>query len=265
MASTALFAMAACGSDNESTDESDTTTAPTEAESDTTTATTEAEAETTIDDTTVETTGDTTPDTTEDTTSDTTEDTSGSTTDDTTAASTDGTGVTPDAYEVILRGLLLTAEEIGPTFSESEFVGGDGTTPCGVDVESQHPTVATAGTQLNSDDPELVMVQEIKAYETEEEAAAAFALATTGFDCGSGDGFEFGDVTDVSAELGTEAFALTVASDVSEGAMFVALYSDAIVIMQFQQRAGAAPPVGIDDPTTIAIEAIDKIKTSLES
>ena len=261
MAVTTLVALTACGSDKKAadtteaaatTDASPTTVAETDAP-----ATTIAETTPATDSTTDETTADTGE--TDATTAETTE-----TTEDTTADTTDASGSTPssDDLESVLQQLLLTPAEVGPTFVEDTYSGGDGTTPCGINVDGQFPSIAKVGTQIVNAEPAVALLEEIHVYDSDTEAEGAFNLASTGFGCGTVEGITFGDLADVSDQLGLPSYGITVTSDNVEGVIFLALESDAIVVLQFQQEAGADVS-SLPDPTTVTQAAIDKIESLL--
>ena len=259
IAATTLVALTSCSSDSKSsattekstvtTDAPDTTVAETDAP-----ATTEAPATTTA-----ETTAETTETTTDETTGETTEETTDATTESTTEETT---GDTTDDVEAILQELLLTPEEVGPTFVEDTYEGGDGTTPCGINVDGQFPSIAKVGTQIDNADPAVALQEEIHVYNTDDEAQGAFNLASTGFACGTVEGITFGDLTDVSDDLGLPSYGITVTSEGVEGVIFLALESDAVIVLQFQQEAGADVS-SLPDPTTVTKAAIDKIETLL--
>ena len=164
----------------------------------------------------------------------------------------------------MLKELLLTPAEVGPTFVEGTYEGGDGKTPCGINVEGQFPPVAKVGTEIDNAEPAVAMLEEIHVYDTDDEAEGAFNLASTGFGCGTVEGLTFGDLTDVSEELGLPSYAISVTTDSVEGVIFLALESDAVIVLQFQQEAGADVST-IPDPATVTKAAIDKIETLLNS
>ncbi|MCU1390942.1 MAG: hypothetical protein JWL72_4280, partial [Ilumatobacteraceae bacterium] len=114
--------------------------------------------------TTGDTTAPTTAETTAPTTAPTTADTAAATTDsiDTTATTGDSTGSsavpTPDQLTAQLEPLLLTPEEIGPSFVKDTFTDPEGGTPCGVEVDTKYPPYAIAWTQLVQPEPLLAML-----------------------------------------------------------------------------------------------------------
>lgn len=257
VAATTLVALTSCSSDSESSSTTEQTTVTTDAP-ETTVAETDAP-------TTTEATEATTAETGENTTDETneTDETTAKTTDETTEGTTEETsGDTTDDVETILRGLLLTPEEVGPTFVEDTYEGGDGTTPCGINVEGQFPSIAKVGTRIDNADPAVAMLEEIHVYNTDEEAQGAFNLASTGFACGTVEGVTFGDLTDVSDDFGLPSYGITVTSEGVEGVIFLALESDAVIVLQFQQEAGADVS-SLPDPSTVTKAAIDKIETLL--
>jgi len=238
IAATTLVALTSCSSDSKSSATTEKATVTTDA-ADTTVAETDAPTTTEAPETTAETTETTTAETTAETTGDTTDD-----------------------VEAILQELLLTPEEVGPTFVEDTYEGGDGTTPCGINVDGQFPSIAKVGTQIDNADPAVALQEEIHVYNTDDEAQGAFNLASTGFACGTVDGITFGDLTDVSDDFGLPSYGITVTSEGVEGVIFLALESDAVIVLQFQQEAGADVS-SLPDPTTVTKAAIDKIETLL--
>ncbi len=271
LASTTLVGLTACGSSSTASSKTDKTTVtttkapstttksttPKTTTPKTTTPTTAAAVDTIPDTSPADTTPDTTPVTTGDTTPDTTADTTGTSTAGT------GTGTSRADAEAALKTLLLTPAEVGPTFVEDTYTPGNGTTPCGINVEGQVPSIASTGTQIDSNEPLLALIEQIKVYDTTAEAKNAFDLASTGFACGSTETVTLGDLTDVSAQLGIPSFAVNVAANGTEGVLILALEKDAIVVMQFEKKAGAADAPGTPDTMTVAQAALTKIQNAL--
>ncbi|MCU1401660.1 MAG: hypothetical protein JWN62_4769 [Acidimicrobiales bacterium] len=196
------------------------------------------------------------------------------TTADTTSATTEGTSAstggstassvlpTPDELIAQLEPLLLTPEEVGPSFVKQPFSDPPGGTPCGIEVESTYPAYAITGTELVEPEPLLAMLEEVRVYPSRDDAAAAYKLAVTGFSCGSAEGLTLGTPTDLSSQLGVTGVGISLATDQYEGAIVIAQDRDAIFVFQFQAAIGADTS-SVPDPATVATAGIKKINDAL--
>lgn len=164
-----------------------------------------------------------------------------------------------------LTGLLLTPEDVGPGFAEQPYEEDDEPTPCGAEIDQQNPYDAIVGTVLAEEERQLYLQHELRTYADEEAAAATFAAAQEGFGCGAETtqpGVSLGEVTDVSAEVGAEAFVVEVNAEgeAVEGGLVVAQVGPVLSVYQFQG------PTDIEDgPDSQAIVAanIEVLQTEL--
>jgi hypothetical protein len=224
------LSLTACGDDGDD-DTADTTDTSAETD-DTGTDATEAETDDTTEDTATE---DTTDDTaTEDTaTEDTTED-GGETSDD-------------------LTGLLVTAEDVGEGFAEQPYQTSTEPGPCGTSIDEDNPFDAIVGTVLVHDELGLAVQHELRTYADEEVAGTTFGAAQEAFACGdqtTEPGLVLGEVTDVSADVGTDAFVVTLTAeeDGYEGGLVIAQVGQVLSVYAFQ-----GPLDATEGPDALAI------------
>lgn len=158
------------------------------------------------------------------------------------------------AAEEALAELLVTPEDLGEGFTEGPYDPVEGG-PCGTDPDVEFPPLFRNGRAMQHEEAQLGMLHELRVYDTDETASSAFEAATFAVGCGADtvDGiFTLGEVTDISEEMGTDAFAVEISGGDIEGVMIVALYSDLLSVYQFQGAPGAAEAAAAPDPLLIA-------------
>ncbi|HEX7135083.1 MAG TPA: hypothetical protein VF228_21095 [Iamia sp.] len=232
------LSLTACGDDGDDTaDTADTadTSAETEdtATEDTATDDTEAETEDTTDDTEAE---------TEDTTEDTEADTPGD-----------------------LTGLLVTAEDVGEGFAEQPYETSTEPGPCGTAIDEDYPYDAIVGTVLAHEELGLGLQHELRTYADEETAATTFTAAQDALACGdqtTEPGVVLGEVTDTTAEVGADAFVVTVTAeeDGVEGGIVVVQVGQVLSVYQFQ---GPVEVTEGPDPLAIVTANVESLQTEL--
>lgn len=156
--------------------------------------------------------------------------------------------------EAKLATLLLTADDLGPTFTEREASDSD-EGPCGGDIDSDFPPLVKAQTAFQSDELQLAMQQDLRVFESEDAASTAFDGFVEAVSCGADttDGsIQLGEPTDVTDQVGQKAVAVSITGDGVEGVGVVVHYSDVIATYQFQGATGAAEASGIASPLEIA-------------
>ena len=149
-----------------------------------------------------------------------------------------------------LATLLITADDLGPTFVERE-ANDDGEGPCGGKVDDDFPPAVKAQAAFQSDELQLAMQQDLRVFESEDAASAAYDGFVAAVSCGSdtADGsLQLGEPTDVTNEVGQKATAVAITAQGSEGVGVVVHYSDLIATYQFQGATGAADAAGIGSP-----------------
>lgn len=257
LAATSLVALSACSSNSKSI-ASTTSGATTPA---TTTAGTAATAKTTVPATTnapATTRGDTTiAATTPQTVADTVAETSP-------ATNETATTISRQQLQTALHTLLLTPQEVGPNFVLDTFTTPPGSTPCGINVDGQVPSIALTGTQIVHPNPDLAMIEEIRGYGSTAEAKNAYDLATTGFSCGKTDTLTLGNPTDVSGDLKVPSIAVTVSGGDVDGVIVIALVTDAIVVFQFQSVTGAPQSPDAPNPIDVSAAGLAKIQKFID-
>lgn len=214
------LSLAACGDDGGDEDTADTTT--TEAAASEDTSTTEA----VTDDTAAE------------------ETTTEAGTEDTTAE---------EAPDGDLTGLLLTPADVGEGFVEQAYETSTEPGPCGTMIDEENPFDAIVGTVLVQEELGLALQHELRTYADEATAAATFGAAEEALSCGAETaqpGLSLGDVTDVSADVGAEAFAVAVTSeeDGIEGGLLTVQVGNVLSVYQFQGPSGVE-----DGPDALAV------------
>lgn len=155
-----------------------------------------------------------------------------------------------------LTSLLVTPEAVGEGFVESDYETSTEPGPCGTSIDADYPYDTVVGTVLVEETAQLALQHELRTYADETSAADTFAYAQDALSCGaetSVEGVALGDVTDVSAEIGADAFAVEVTSeaDGSEGALVVVLAGPVLSVFQFQ---GPADVEEGPDPVAIVTE-----------
>lgn len=158
------------------------------------------------------------------------------------------------AAEEALAELLVTPEDLGEGFTEGPYDPAEGG-PCGTDPDDDFPPLFRNGRAMLNEEAQLGMLHELRVYDTDATASSAFEAATVAVGCGEDtvDGIlALGDVTDISAEMGTDAFAVEISGGDIEGVMIVALYSDLLSVYQFQGAPGAAEAANAPNPLDIA-------------
>lgn len=160
-----------------------------------------------------------------------------------------------------LATLLLTADDLGPTFAERD-VNDDGEGPCGGKIDDDFPPALKVQAAYQSDELQLAMQQDLRVFESEDAASAAFDGFVQAVSCGADttDGtFVLGEPTDVTDQVGQKATAVTITADGSEGVGVVVHYSDLIATYQFQGATGAAEAAGIASPIDIVAGNVSDI------
>lgn len=220
--------LAACGDDGDE-DTADTTT--TEAAASEDTSTTEAAPDDTADDETT-----TTEAGTEDTTAE-------------------------EAPDGDLTGLLLTPEDLGEGFVEQGYETSTEAGPCGSMIDEENPFDAIVGTVLVEEELGLGLQHELRTYADEDTAAATFAAAQEALSCGADTtqpGVVLGEVTDVSADVGAEAFVVAVTSeeDGIEGGLVTVQVANVLSVYQFQGPTGVEEGPDALTVVTANVEAL---------
>lgn len=168
----------------------------------------------------------------------------------------------------VIEPLVITADEISDQFGTGEWEADvDSSSPCDQDPDDTYPPAAQTGTVVGSDDLNLYLRQDIRVYSTIGDAEAVLELAAEAFSCGADTtdpSLELGPVTDVSDEVGVDAFAVEVLQDGDPGSLIVALYSDVVVSFQFVGDGDVAATEGIPSPLEVATFGVEKIITGLE-
>lgn len=160
--------------------------------------------------------------------------------------------------EAVLQQLLVRPAELGDHgFVDAGYTPDEGANACGVDVDADVPPGALVGARLQSESLQLVVQQEVRAYTSVEEAAAAFAAGREAIRCGTG------EPTDVTTEVGgDEAFSVTFADEGSAGTLVVAQVTD--VIVTFQLAAAPGADTSALDPLEVAAFGVGKLLAYLE-
>jgi hypothetical protein len=167
-----------------------------------------------------------------------------------------------DELTAQLAAFLVTADDLGPTFTEREPSTGDAG-PCGVSVDSQFPPELKAQVAFQSDELELAMQQDLRVFATEEDASAAFDGFVEAVSCGDDtadpESLQLGEPTDVTDQVGQKAVAVALTGDGTEGVGVVVIYSDLIATYQFQGTTGAADAADVGSPLELAAANVQEI------
>ena len=172
----------------------------------------------------------------------------------TTEEETSTTEAADDDAASQLATLLITADDLGPSFVEME-AGDSDAGPCGVSIDEEFPPALKAQTAFQSEELQLAMQQDLRVFASEEDASAAFDGFVASVSCGSAtvdSTIELGEPTDVTDEVGQKAVAVAITGDGIEGVGVVVHYSDLISTYQFQGATGAAEASGIASPLECA-------------
>lgn len=168
---------------------------------------------------------------------------------------------TDDEAEAKLATLLITADDLGPTFTEFETDDSD-EGPCGGDIDADFPPLVKAQVAFQSEELQLAMQQDLRIFESEDGASAAFDGFVEAVSCGADTtdpSFQLGEPTDVTNEVGQKAVAVPITGDGVEGVGIVVHYSDVIATYQFQGATGAADAAGIASPLEFAAANVQEI------
>lgn len=195
-------------------------------------------------------------DSSEDTTADTEADT------EDTTAETDDTAAEEDPAGD-LTGLLVTPEDVGDGFAEDVYETSTEPGPCGTSIDTDYPYDTIVGTVVVEQELQLALQHELRTYADEATAGETFAYAQDALSCGTEtavEGVGLGEVTDVSSDIGADAFVVEVtsATDGTEGALVVVLVGPVLSVFQFQGPAGVEDgpdPVAIVSANTAALQA----------
>ena len=120
---------------------------------------------------------------------------------------------TTDVTQEQLEAALLTPEDVAPGLVLGTWTNSDSPPPCDPDAQptdEQIPPAVEGGVQINSSDGNASMEEEIAIYDTEDEAADAFALGSEGLNCSTatfddGSTATIGSPTDVTSDVNADS------------------------------------------------------------
>lgn len=181
----------------------------------------------------------------------------------TTEAGTDDT--TAEEAPDDLTGLLLTPADLGEGFVEQAYETSTEAGPCGSMIDEENPFDAIVGTVLVEEELGLALQHELRTYADEDTAGATFAAAQEALSCGAETaqpGLVLGEVTDVSADVGADAFvvAVTAEEDGIEGGLVTVQVGNVLSVYQFQ---GPIDVEGGPDPLTVVTANVAAIQAEL--
>ncbi len=166
--------------------------------------------------------------------------------------------------EAKLATLLITADDLGPTFVELDASDSD-EGPCGGDIDADFPPLVHAQGAFQSEELQVAMQQDLRVFESETEAATAFDGFVESVSCGSDtvdQSLQLGEPTDVTSDVGQKAVAVSLTGDGVEGVGIVVHYSDVIATYQFQGVTGAdtsSLPAPLEIAAANIAEIVDQI------
>lgn len=185
-------------------------------------------------------------------------DTSAPDTSDTTGGDTTDTTMGDDMpsqeeMEATLSELLVAPADLGPGFIEDEYDVGSGG-PCGLDPDEEFSPMVRVGRAMSDAELQLGALHELRVYDSDTTATSAFEAGVTAVSCGTetaDPSISLGEVTDVSADVGTDAVAVEITGEGVEGLVIIAGYSDLLAVYQFQ-GATDADTTGVPNPLETA-------------
>lgn len=189
-------------------------------------------------------------------------------TEPTTSAPMDPTE-TGDVTLAQVEAALLSPEEIAPGLEEDEWTDDDSPPPCdpsAAPTDETVPPAVQAGIEIDTTDGNASVTEEIAIYDTEAEAAQAFALGSEGLNCPSaelpdGTTVTIGPATDVTAQVNTTGIGSSTAwelgGDGFTGALVATIAGRVIVASTFFAAEGADTS-NLPTPIEIAERAFAK-------
>ncbi len=150
--------------------------------------------------------------------------------------------------ESVLADLLIREGELGdPTLLDAGYTPPEGGGPCGVDIDSQLPPASLVGAAFESAENELRVLEELRAYDTVDDAVAAVSSLRAGPACGG--------AADVAAELDAdEAFLVETPER-----------ANVVVVARVADVVAAFDVTGETDQRQIAAFGIGKISAFIEA
>jgi hypothetical protein len=182
------------------------------------------------------------------------------------SSSSSSTATSSELSQAQLQQRLLTAKDIGTTFSAGTFtVNGSSPTPCGQpNLNVQVPPTIDIGSQAIDKTSSAFFQEELSVYKDAATAAKALDLGKQGFSCtqgttSNGQSFTFSPLRDVSSELGERAaFALDYQIGADSGELIAVLQGAHLVSFQFEAPT-AADKSTLPDALAIAKQGLVKL------
>lgn len=166
--------------------------------------------------------------------------------------------------ESLAQSLLITVEGLGdPSFTDVGYEPREGG-PCGIDVDAELPPSVLVGATFFSEDRGVVVLQEIRIYESTSAAEDAFDRAEVAHSCATSvDGLTtISDATDVTEDVGGDSarFITATGSGLHAQAVYV-LVGDAVLTFGL----GGQEPTDAAEITEIAAFGTGKVLAALEA